>query len=60
MSAKPRHAAGVLAALTAVALTATACGGSDEPAGKDAKNITLTISANAIAGGKNSAGAELI
>ncbi|MFI5489900.1 extracellular solute-binding protein [Micromonospora echinaurantiaca] len=60
MSAKPRHAAGVLAALTAVALTATACGGSDEPAGKDAKNITLTISANAIAGGKNAAGAEWI
>ncbi|MEU9507947.1 extracellular solute-binding protein [Micromonospora sp. NPDC048170] len=60
MSARPRHAAGVLAALTAVALTATACGGSDEPAGKDAKNITLTVSANAIAGGKNAAGAEWI
>ncbi|HEY0697963.1 MAG TPA: extracellular solute-binding protein [Micromonospora sp.] len=40
--------------------TATACGGESEPAGKDAKNITLTISANAIAGGKNSAGAEWI
>ncbi|MFC7547969.1 extracellular solute-binding protein [Plantactinospora sp. GCM10030261] len=60
MSAKSRRAAGVLAALTAVALTATACGGSDEPAGKDAKNITLTIADNAIAGGKNAAGAEWI
>ena len=60
MSAKPRRAAGVLAALTAVALAATACGGSSEPAGKDAKNITLTIAANAIAGGKNAAGAEWI
>lgn len=60
MSAKPRRATGALAALTAVALAATACGGSDEPAGKDAKNITLTISANSIVGGKNSAGAEWI
>jgi multiple sugar transport system substrate-binding protein len=60
MSAKPRHATGVLAALTAITLTATACGGSSEPAGKDAKNITLTITANSIAGGKNSAGAEWI
>ncbi|SCE67463.1 carbohydrate ABC transporter substrate-binding protein, CUT1 family [Micromonospora coriariae] len=60
MSAKPRCAVGVLAAFTAVALAATACGGSDEPAGKDAKNITLTISANSIVGGKSSAGAEWI
>lgn len=54
MSAKPRHALGVLAAFTAVALAATACGDSSEPAGKDAKNITLTIAANSIVGGKNS------
>ncbi|MEV1332633.1 extracellular solute-binding protein [Micromonospora costi] len=60
MSAKPRHAAGVLAAFTAVALAATACGDSSEPAGKDAKNITLTIAANSIVGGKSSAGAEWI
>ncbi|MFR9778727.1 extracellular solute-binding protein [Micromonospora sp. MS34] len=60
MSVTPRRVTGVLAALTAVTLAATACGGSDEPAGKDAKNITLTIASNAIAGGKNSAGAEWI
>ncbi|MGC5020722.1 extracellular solute-binding protein [Micromonospora sp. DT47] len=50
----------MFAAFTAVALAATACGGSSEPAGKDAKNITLTIAANSIVGGKNSAGAEWI
>jgi len=50
----------VLAALAAVTLALTACGDSSEPAGKDAKNITLTIAANSIAGGKNSAGAEWI
>ena len=60
MSAKPRKTVGVLAALTAVALMATACGDSSEPAGKDAKNVTLTIADNAIVGGKNSAGAEWI
>lgn len=60
MSVTPRRVTGVLAALTAVTLAATACGGSDEPAGKDAKNITLTITANAITGGKNSTGAEWI
>ena len=60
MSVTPRRVTGVLAALTAVTLAATACGGGSEPAGKDAKNITLTIAANAIAGGKNATGAERI
>jgi multiple sugar transport system substrate-binding protein len=60
MTVTPKRVTGVLAALTAVTLAATACGGSDEPAGKDAKNITLTIAANSIVGGKNSAGAEWI
>jgi len=50
---------GALAALTALALTLSGCG-SDEPSGKDAKNITLTIAANSIVGGKNSAGAQWI
>jgi multiple sugar transport system substrate-binding protein len=58
MSAKRRSSLGALAAVAAVVLTATACGGSPEPAGKDAKNITLTIADNAIAGGKNGAYAE--
>ncbi|MBV8933622.1 MAG: extracellular solute-binding protein [Kutzneria sp.] len=46
---------------TAMALTAfvgaslVGCGG---PAGKDAKNVTLTIAANAITGGKNAAEAN--
>jgi multiple sugar transport system substrate-binding protein len=60
MSVTPKRLTGVLAALTAVTLAATACGDSDEPSGKDAKNITLTIAANSIVGGKNSAGAEWI
>src|SRR5215468_9078681 len=60
MSAEPRRITGVIAALAAVALAATACGDSSEPAGKDAKNITLTIADNSIVGGKNSAGAEWI
>ncbi|MEV1287478.1 extracellular solute-binding protein [Micromonospora sp. NPDC049679] len=60
MTAMPRHAGGVLAALTALVLVATGCGDSSEPAGKDAKNITLTIAANAIVGGKNAASAEWI
>jgi multiple sugar transport system substrate-binding protein len=50
---------GALAALTTLALTLSGCG-SDEPSGKDAKNITLTIAANSIVGGKNSAGAQWI
>ncbi|MFE9692138.1 extracellular solute-binding protein [Micromonospora sp. NPDC005806] len=60
MSVTPRRATGVLAALTAVTLAATACGGGSEPAGNYAKNITLTIAANSIVGGKNSSGAEWI
>jgi multiple sugar transport system substrate-binding protein len=54
MSAKRTSPARLLAAFSAVLLGATACGGSSEPAGKDAKNITLTIADNSIAGGKNS------
>jgi multiple sugar transport system substrate-binding protein len=60
MSAKSRGALGALAAFTAVTLAVTGCGDSSEPANKDAKNITLTIAANAIVGGKNSAGAQWI
>ena len=56
----------LLSALTAalVAVTMTAClGGEDEPEttrNADAKEFTLTIAANAIAGGKNAASAEWI
>lgn len=60
MSVTPRRVTGVLATLIAVTLAATACGSGGKPAGKDAKNITLTIAANAISGGKNSAGADWI
>lgn len=60
MSVTPRRVTGVLATLIAVTLAATACGSGDEHAGKNAKNITLTITANAISGGKNSAGADWI
>lgn len=59
MSARHRSLTGALAALTAMTLTLTGCG-SDEPSGADAKNITLTIAANAIVGGKNAAGAQWI
>ncbi|NUT36671.1 MAG: extracellular solute-binding protein [Hamadaea sp.] len=59
MSARRTPLTGALAALTAMTLTLTGCG-SDEPSGADAKNITLTIAANAIVGGKNSAGAQWI
>ncbi|GAB3979612.1 extracellular solute-binding protein [Plantactinospora veratri] len=52
--------AGAVATVLAVVLAATACGDSSEPAGRDAKNITLTITDNAIAGGKNSRSAEWI
>jgi multiple sugar transport system substrate-binding protein len=54
MSAKRISPARLLAAFSAVLLGATACGGSSGTAGKDAKNITLTIADNSIAGGKNS------
>jgi multiple sugar transport system substrate-binding protein len=60
MSAKPRHATGVLAALAAATLLVAACGDSSEPADKDVKEFTLTIAANSIVGGKNSTGAEWI
>ena len=50
----------MLATMVTVAVAATACGGSSEPAGKDAKNITLTIADNAIAGGKNSNSAQWV
>ncbi|MEV4755957.1 extracellular solute-binding protein [Micromonospora sp. NPDC049559] len=60
MSATRTRAAGAIAVLATALVAASACGGSSGPAGKDAKNITLTISDNAIAGGKNSASAEWI
>jgi len=59
MSAQRRPMFGALTALTALTLAVSGCG-SDEPSGKDAKNITLTIAANSIVGGKNSAGAQWI
>jgi multiple sugar transport system substrate-binding protein len=59
MPGKPRSVAGAIAALAALTLTLTACG-SDKPAGTDAKEITLTIAANSIVGGKNSASAKWI
>jgi multiple sugar transport system substrate-binding protein len=59
MSVQRRTTTGALAALTVLSLAVSGCG-SDEPSGKDAKEITLTIAANAIVGGKNSAGAQWI
>ena len=60
MSAKLGHTFRVLAALAAVTLSVAACGDSSEPAGKDAKEFTLSIAANSIVGGKNSEGAQWI
>jgi multiple sugar transport system substrate-binding protein len=61
MSVLHRRMAGLVAGFAAAALTVTGCGGdSGETPGADAKEFTLTISANAIAGGKNAAGAEWI
>jgi multiple sugar transport system substrate-binding protein len=60
MSVQRVPTAGMVATFTAVVLIAAGCGGSAEPAGKDAKDITLTIAANSIAGGKNSTSAEWI
>jgi multiple sugar transport system substrate-binding protein len=54
---------GLLAALAAIALASTGCMGSvNEKPGREAaaKDVTLTISANAIAGGKNAVEAEWI
>ncbi|MEV6965240.1 extracellular solute-binding protein [Hamadaea sp. NPDC051192] len=59
MSVQRRTSTGAVAALAALALTMAGCG-SEEPSGADAKNITLTIAANSIVGGKNSAGAQWI
>jgi multiple sugar transport system substrate-binding protein len=54
----------LLAALAAVALSTTACLGakdnSDPNRGASAKDVTLTISANAISGGKNAVEADWI
>jgi multiple sugar transport system substrate-binding protein len=59
-----RHPLPVLAAAALVLATATAClGGEDKQdttRNADAKEFTLTIAANAIAGGKNAASAEWI
>ena len=47
------------ASLAAGNLALTACGGSPDPQrGKDAKEFSLTLSANAISGGKNAAQAD--
>jgi multiple sugar transport system substrate-binding protein len=54
----------VPAIVAAVALTASGCLGQDEPSdtqrNADAKDVSLTITANAVAGGKNTVGAEWI
>ena len=60
MPAKRSSTLGILAAVTAAVVAVAGCGGSSGPAGKDAKNITLTITDNAIAGGKNSASAQWV
>ncbi|MBE1490107.1 extracellular solute-binding protein [Plantactinospora soyae] len=60
MSVRRTRTGGALAAVATLVLAATACGDSAEPAGRDAKDITLTISDNAIAGGKNSRSADWI
>jgi multiple sugar transport system substrate-binding protein len=61
MGASTRHTTPVLALLTAAALVLAGCGSdSESDRGKDAKNITLTLTSNAIAGGKNAAGATWI
>ncbi len=49
------------ASLAAGNLALTACGGSPDPQrGKDAKEFSLTLSANAISGGKNAAQADWV
>jgi multiple sugar transport system substrate-binding protein len=54
----------VPALLAAVGLAATGCLGQDEQTdaqrNADAKDVSLTITANAVAGGKNAAGAEWV
>jgi multiple sugar transport system substrate-binding protein len=59
-----RRTTGLVAAFAAATLTVAAAGcgdgDGDAPPGADAKEFTLTIAANAIAGGKNAAGAEWI
>lgn len=59
MSAKPRSAPAAIAAIAALTLTLTACG-SDKPAAQDAKEFSISITANSIVGGKSSAGAQWI
>lgn len=62
-----RRTLSITAAIAAVSLTATACLGSDDDGGDantdrnvDAEEVSLTIAANAVAGGKNEAGAKWI
>jgi multiple sugar transport system substrate-binding protein len=58
-----RRRLGIVAALAASGVTLAACGGgssTDTKRGADAKNVTLTITRNAIAGGKNSEEADWI
>jgi multiple sugar transport system substrate-binding protein len=64
---KLRSLVQVMAGGLAVALAAAGCGGGGSPAAggdpqrnADAEQVTLTISANAILGGKNTAEAEWI
>jgi multiple sugar transport system substrate-binding protein len=64
MRVRTTNALTVAAVVTASLVAGTAlagCGGTpDADRGKDAKNITLTITANSISGGKNAAGADWI